>query len=385
MKQPKRSLSAPDTLKATILIVDDQPTNLHLLRSILSMHHVRLTTTGSSALTFAQTALPDLILLDVKMPEMNGFEVCRRLKSDPQTKFIPVIFISALNDSADKLNGFHAGGVDYITKPFQVEEVLARVQTHLSLRTFQKTLEEKNRLLSEALQFREHAEQITRHDLKSPLTPIISYPRMIRKNPHLTDKDLGKLKLIERAGLRILDSLSRSLDLFKIEDGSYSLKPADIDLFSLIVKIAEECYETLDKKNLSLTIRVNGEIETSEPFTVQGEELLCRSLLNNLLTNAIEASPTGEEIEIDLDHHEDDLIRIHNQGVVPAEIHERFFEKFVTHGKANGTGLGTHIAKLITELHGGTLHMKSTPEEGTTLLIHLPVFKQPEQIDPAIP
>lgn len=135
-----------------ILIVDDTPANLHLLTDLLSAYgyKVRPATNGARALAAAQKAPPDLILLDIMMPEMNGYEVCARLKADPQTSDIPVIFISALDDLSHKVKAFEAGGVDYITKPFQPQEILARVHTHLSLRTAQKELEEKNKQLREA-------------------------------------------------------------------------------------------------------------------------------------------------------------------------------------------------------------------------------------------
>jgi sigma-B regulation protein RsbU (phosphoserine phosphatase) len=129
-----------------ILIVDDTPANLRLLSQMLTQrgHSVRAVTSGSRALASAKMSVPDLILLDIKMPEMNGYEVCQRLKADPQTHDVPVIFISALDELQDKVHAFGVGGVDYITKPFQVEEVVARVETHLALRRLQEQLENAN-------------------------------------------------------------------------------------------------------------------------------------------------------------------------------------------------------------------------------------------------
>ncbi|MDJ0899161.1 MAG: response regulator [Xenococcus sp. MO_188.B8] len=132
--------------KADILVIDDTPENLALLSQMLMEkgYKVKSVTKGSTALRGAKAAPPDLILLDVKMPEMNGYEVCQYLKADKRTQNIPVIFISALGDVFDKLKAFQAGGVDYITKPFQVEEVLARLDTHLTIRNLQIKLEEQN-------------------------------------------------------------------------------------------------------------------------------------------------------------------------------------------------------------------------------------------------
>jgi sigma-B regulation protein RsbU (phosphoserine phosphatase) len=139
--------------KADILIVDDTPTNLSLLTQMLTSqgYSVRAVTNGQRALESARTLPPDLILLDIRMPGVNGFDVCQQLKSDELTHEIPVIFISALDDIQDKVRGFKAGGVDYITKPFQLEEVLARTETHLAMRTLQRQLQEANRKMATEL------------------------------------------------------------------------------------------------------------------------------------------------------------------------------------------------------------------------------------------
>jgi PleD family two-component response regulator len=137
----------------TILVVDDNPDNLRLLDGILSEHHykIRLAPGGERALATIRKEAPDLVLLDIMMPDMDGFEVCRQLKADQETAGIPVIFISALDEIIDKVKAFSIGGVDYITKPFKSEEVLARVRTHLTLRCLQRNLEKKNRQLRQAL------------------------------------------------------------------------------------------------------------------------------------------------------------------------------------------------------------------------------------------
>jgi sigma-B regulation protein RsbU (phosphoserine phosphatase) len=145
--------SPPSEPKADLLIVDDKPANLRLLATMLvdEGYKVRSAINGRLALTATQAAPPDMILLDINMPEMNGYEVCERLKSDESTCDIPIIFISALDETADKVKGFQVGGVDYIAKPFQMEEVLARIQTHLALRRLQQRLQEANKKFEEEL------------------------------------------------------------------------------------------------------------------------------------------------------------------------------------------------------------------------------------------
>lgn len=144
-----------------ILIVDDTPANLKLLSQILSAegYKIRVALSGHQALTSVNLAQPDLILLDIKMPDMNGFEVCRQLKANSKTSQIPVIFISALNDLQDKLQGFHVGGLDYISKPFQIEEVLARVKSHLYIRRAQHILQTNNERMQRELKLAWHLQK----------------------------------------------------------------------------------------------------------------------------------------------------------------------------------------------------------------------------------
>jgi len=164
--------------KDTIFIVDDTPANLRLLSQLLTEHgyKVRAVTSGAQALESARTNPPDLILLDIVMPKMDGYEVCKRLKANAQTRDIPIIFISALSGTADKINAFTVGGVDYVTKPFRWQEVLARVETHLALRKLQKSLEEKNIQLEQKVIAHKQAEERVRQSQKTLETILDSMP-----------------------------------------------------------------------------------------------------------------------------------------------------------------------------------------------------------------
>ena len=170
----------PHSTKADILVVDDTPANLRLLFQILSEqgYRVRATTSGKQALEAARAVVPDLILLDIMMPGMDGYEVCGRLKTDEQTRDVPVIFISAIDEVADKVAAFSVGGVDYIPKPFQPEEVLARVKTHLTLHSLQKILEQKNEQLQTKNNELEAA--LARVKLLSGMLPICANCKKIR-------------------------------------------------------------------------------------------------------------------------------------------------------------------------------------------------------------
>lgn len=176
-------------MKANILVIDDTPENLNLLSAMLTEqgYKVRSVTKGSTGLRAAQAAPPDLILLDINMPQMNGYEVCQKLKADDRTRDIPVIFISALEDVLDKVKAFAIGGVDYITKPFQVEEVLARIENHLTIRKLQKQLLEQNAQLQQEIRERERAEEKFIKAFRSSPNPIaiatLSEGRFIDVNP----------------------------------------------------------------------------------------------------------------------------------------------------------------------------------------------------------
>jgi sigma-B regulation protein RsbU (phosphoserine phosphatase) len=196
-----------------ILIVDDTPANLRLLSQMLTQrgHHVRAVTSGPRALASARMSLPNLILLDIKMPEMNGYEVCERLKADAQTRDVPVIFISALDELQDKVRAFAVGGVDYITKPFQVEEVIARVETHLTLRRLQQQLESANQKMARELAL---AGQVQASFLPSKLPSIPGWDLAVTLKPaRETSGDFYDVHLIAdgRLGLLVADVVDKGV------------------------------------------------------------------------------------------------------------------------------------------------------------------------------
>ena len=368
-----------------ILVVDDIQENLSLLVGILTRNgfKVRPADDGAFALNSAQISPPDLILLDINMPKLNGYMICESLKADPRTRHIPVIFISALDQTIVKVKAFQVGGVDYVSKPFQEEEVLARVKTHLSIRRLQNDLEIQNKKLAEEIQLREQVEHIMIHNLRNPLNAVRNYPLIIERQGPLNEKQKQSLDYIKTAGAYMTRLISGSLDLLKIERGEYQLSPQQVDIAVLFRSIINEMKPEIEQKELMVKVFINGsEMEASDQVVVMGEELLCLTVFSNLLQNAIEASSVGDLVSCHINDADPVSIAIHNQQLVPEKIKENFFEKYVTAEKRKGTGLGTYAAKQATEAMRGTITMESSEAEGTIITVELPADS--ELIDSAV-
>jgi DNA-binding response OmpR family regulator len=347
--------------KETILIVDDNPQGLNIIGEILKPYYRRqVARSGEKALAIAASDLqPDLILLDIMMPGLDGYEVCQRLKADERTKDIPVIFITAKDKIEDEAKGLDMGAVDYITKPVKPPILLARVKTHLELKKAREDLQKQNEILKENVRLREDVDRITRHDLKTPLS----------------GEQTEMLDMIEESGYKMLAMINLSLDLYKMETGKYKFDPVPVNLLAVVNKIFKEIRDDVEARELSVKVLVRGEpAKEQDVFLIQGDELLCYSMLSNIIKNAVEASPTGEEVEVAMIAEESAVIGIHNVGSVPIDIRGTFFDKYTTSGKSGGTGLGTYSAKLIAQTLGGNIKLETSDEAGTTITIKLPKY-----------
>lgn len=367
--------------KSTLLIVDDEPNNLHLMQQILSEdYQLAFASNGKKALELSQKMLPDMILLDVMMPEIDGYEVCRSLKADELTKNIPIIFVTAKDAIEDETKGLELGAIDYITKPINPSIVRARVKNHLEMKLARecienqkKLLEEQNRKLIEASRLREDVDRIIRHDMKNPLNSIIGLSHILKEDKNLGKDQIEMVALIEQAGYDLLNMINLSLDMFKMERGIYQFEPERLNILSVIDKIFKEIKPIMNIKQLNTTILLNGApVNADSCVFVQGEKLLSYSMLLNLIKNAVEASPKKGMITVHIETKDKNaFIHIHNSGTVPIEIRESFFEKYVTSGKKRGTGLGTYSAKLIAETQKGQVWMNTSEEKGTTVTVML--------------
>ena len=364
-------LSSPPS----VLIVDDVPANIRVLAECLrDSYTIHVATGGADALALARRVEPDIILLDVVMPDIDGYDVCRRLKAETATADIPVIFVTANHAPEDEAYGLSLGAVDYIAKPASPAVVRARVKNHLELQAARQALAQQNEELLEAAKLREDVDRIMRHDLKAPLTGIIGLPQIILDDGGLTDSQAMFLRLIEENGYKMLSMINLSLDLFKIERGTYRLSPEPVDLVAMVRRLFMEFSVLAGPRGLARRLTIDGrEAGGSDTVYLCGERLLLYTMLANCVKNALEASPEGGVVVVDLLPGEPTGVRVQNTGVVPPGMRGRFFEKYATEGKMGGTGLGAYSTRLIAETHGGTVRMETSDETGlTTIFLSLP-------------
>jgi two-component system sensor histidine kinase/response regulator len=211
-------------------------------------------------------------------------------------------------------------------------------------------------------------DRIIQRDLKTPLTVIMWVPDMLKSDSNLTESQVQKLDLLNQASLSMIKIMNSSINLIKMERGEYQVQASPVNILTPLYQIKNEMKELLRTKNLNMEILVNGlKPDESDNFTIQGEEILFYTILINLLKNAIEASPDDNKVTVSLKDEKNISLEIHNQGVVPKDISNSFFDKYVTAGKSSGTGLGTYSARLITEAMNGSINMQTSPENGTLI------------------
>ncbi|MBF0421829.1 MAG: hybrid sensor histidine kinase/response regulator [Magnetococcales bacterium] len=363
----------------SILIVDDVPGNIKVLISALAdEYELFFSKNGKMALELLASQAIDLVLLDIMMPDIDGYEVCRRIKSQENTREIPVIFVTAKTDVIDEAYAFEIGAVDFLIKPVSTPVVKARVRTHLKLKNIQARLKQQNEELINAAKLREEIDLILRHDLKGPLNAMLGFSDLLRETLQMNEEQTQMCQLVVDAGYSLLGQINHSLDLVKMENGTYKLSSASVDLVKVFGKLSRLSERKSLSRKIDFQIHIDGRSLTQDDsFLIIGDESLCFSLFNNLINNAMEASPSGGTVHIDMLHGAPAEIKIGNSGEVPEEIRERFFEKFVTKGKKDGTGLGTYSAKLMALTQNGTIRLDSSVPNRTTIIVGLPNLDDP--------
>lgn len=377
------NMTPSSEVKGSILIVDDTPNNLRLLSSMLTKqgYEVRSAISGSVALMAVRTVPLDLILLDINMPKMNGYEVCQRLKAEERSRDIPVIFLSALGEPLDKVQAFQVGGIDYITKPFQVEEVLARIENHLMLRRMQVELQQAK---TEALKALAQEQELNRlktefvsmisHDFRTPLTSIQGFAELLRYSGESLPSETRNryFDKIDGAVEHMLYLLDEVLMIGHIEAGKMQCQPVSTNL----EKFCRDIYEALQlSDNYQHRIQFNC---TGACHSVEVDQMLLNRILTNLISNAIKYSPEYSQIYLDLCCDDQSVtFQVRDQGIgIPLDNQQHLFKTFYrcnNVGQIKGTGLGLAVVKKCVDAHRGQIQLESQEGVGTTVTVQIPL------------
>ena len=373
---------APSTTEdPDILVVDDTPANLQLLSGMLKEvgYRVRVVPSGALALASAEKRVPDLVLLDINMPNMDGYEVCRRMKENPELCRVPVLFISALSEPLDKVKAFSSGGVDYVTKPFQVEEVAARVRTHLENRRLQRALEEraselekKNEELRVSEKLRENLVHMIVHDMRTPLSGLLASLQFLEEDvlAQLRKENREDLEHAAYAGRKLAQMIDDMLDISRLEAGKLDVNPTRVRVAELFDRALDSLGGLLKGRHLRVTAPLELEL--------YGDAELLRRVLVNLLGNALKFTPEDGRIDLAAERAEGSVrVTVTDDGPgIEARFHGQIFDKFEQvnarkDGTLRSTGLGLTFCKLAVEAHEGRIGVESTPGKGSVFWFEL--------------
>ncbi|HID99935.1 MAG TPA: hybrid sensor histidine kinase/response regulator [Thiotrichaceae bacterium] len=413
----------------TLLVIDDQPDNIKLLLKLLSDSgfKVLVASDGQDGIETAEFTLPDLILLDVIMPEMDGFEACHALKTNEKTKNIPIIFMTARTDTVDKIKGFELGAADYIIKPFQHEEVLARVNTHLKLHKMHLRLVEQKQQLSlqkqqlvqqnEQLQaeinnrqqteislqverdaLAERTAELTQanaklahaaqlkdqflanmsHELRTPLTAILGISEAFQDQFYgpINDKQQKFIRTLEKSARHLLALINDILDLSKIEAEKFTLSIGTVSVNTVCQASLAMIKEAANKKRLRISTTFDYAVDT-----IQADERRLTQIIVNLLSNAVKFTPEAGSIQLVSNSDiEQSMISFSVQdtgiGITENDL-KRLFQPFVQlegsfKRTQQGTGLGLYLVYRLTEMHGGSVSVESQVNQGSRFTVRLP-------------
>jgi len=362
---------------AEILLVDDDLISLTVLETILEMagYKVRTITNGPQALEYVKNEHPDLILLDISMPDMNGYDVCNCLKADPLSKDIPVIFITALDRIEDKICAFQIGGADYICKPFQDGEALARVRVHLELQKQKKIISENYEKLRELESLRDNLVSLIVHDMQSPLATIQCV--LMEEIRELSAGKEGNLKLIQLANsstTRLMEMATQMLLISSCETkGIMPLEKTSENLTQVAQLVRDSLQISAGSKKLIL----RDELPIHANFD---KEIICR-VISNFVSNAIKYSPENGEVTLTVTHDNGYArVSVSDEGPgIELAYHKSIFEKFFQVSdedgakKHHGFGLGLHFCRLAVETHGGQIGVFSEVDKGSTFWFTIPL------------
>lgn len=364
----------------TVLVVDDNPNNLKIVALTLRELNFKIViaTNGKDAIDLVKRTQPDLILLDVMMPEMDGFEVCKILKSDKKNENLPIIFLTAVGEKSKIVKGFELGGVDYITKPFNKEELIIRIKTHLELKFTRDELQKTTNHLSELNELKDKMFSVIGHDLRGPLGNIKMTLELLSKGLFEFNSDDYKdtMGTLVQSSEEVYELLENLLGWAKSQSGILKYTPEDIPIENLIESTYFMFKGNLAMKNLSFTPDI------PENLNLQTDAYMLKMTMKNIISNAIKFTPDGGEISIKAEtQNGENKITITDSGIgIPEEDLPKLFnekEHLSTYGTngESGSGLGLKVANSFVVQMNGRLLVESTLGEGSKFIIQLPVSK----------
>lgn len=364
---------------SNILIVDDIPANIRLLANILETegYIVAAVTNGAKAIEHALKYQPDIILLDIRMPGMDGFSVCNTLQQQDQARHIPIIFITALNSLEDLIKGFECGGVDYLVKPFRQQEVLVRVKNHLKHKKLLQELQCQKDNAQTVNQLKDKFVSLVAHDLRAPLVSQLTCLSRMLEDQRIPDPYTQQLQLLVNNARNQLNLIERILSIHRLQSGALKLFKSQLDLSLIVDSAIKEIALTAETKQIQLQNQV-----PTNTFEV-ADAVLLREVCKNLISNAIKFSYPQSQVTIysfyeQANTKKNIVIAVQDQGVGMDEItYNKLFQlgHIALPGTAGelGTGLGLSYCKDIMHAHGGFITVESTAQKGSTFYLHLPV------------
>ncbi|HUX33798.1 MAG TPA: hybrid sensor histidine kinase/response regulator [Gemmatimonadaceae bacterium] len=359
-------------MKGHVLVVDDHAGNRLLLRELLDAqgHTVAEAADGASALLAVADRLPDVILLDVQMPGMDGFEVCRRLKASAGTAAVPVLLVTALSAREDRIEGIRAGANDLVTKPIDSADLMLRVRNAIQARQLHARVEAQYRDLTQMERLRDNLVHMLAHDLRSPLAGVHAILEMVQMDAGtLPAESAAFLDDALRLTRRVADMIGDMLDVSRLEAGRMPLKLRALDLAALAADAVRGTYAG--------SVHVEWRPPTV-PVDVMGDPKLLGRVITNLLDNAIKFTGKGGTVRVAVAREaRGAVVTVTDQGPgVPAEARDEIFDKFAQAAGADqsrrSSGLGLTFCKLVIDAHGGAIGVDDAPGGGSTFWLVLP-------------
>ena len=363
-----------------ILIVDDVVSNVLLLKILLTNEKFQVCTAsnGKQCIEVAQNEHPDLILLDVMMPDLNGFDTAVILKKDPSTQEIPIIFLTALNNPNDLVKGFQVGANDFLTKPFNKEELVMRVMHQIQLVAAKRIIVRQNEELKRTISNRDKMYSVIAHDLRSPMASI----RMVLNlavnvvSPEMVgDEIFGLLDKANRESEDTHDLLDNLLKWTKSQTGRLNVVYQDLDLDDIVPGVVDIFKMIAEMKKIDLKY-----LPAEEKLIVRADNDMIKTIIRNFLSNAVKFTPAGKGIEV-FYTREGDFARVsvrdHGVGVEPERVETIFHKGETTYGTGGeeGSGLGLQLCQDFARKNGGEAQVESTLGEGSTFSFTIPLKK----------